>query len=489
MERTASESSREDRQEQTHRDAERETDEGRAENDRPPLASLHRAVGNQAVQELHEQGKLQAKLAVSQPSDRSEREAERVAEAVLAEEDLATERADVATVDRQTAGGTDATVDDETESEIRSVTSGGRPLSASERSFFEPRFGRDFSDVRVHTGSHADEAARSINADAFTVGNDIVFAGGNYEPGTAQGRELLAHELTHVVQQMGPPQLDTDADRSSGATRTPNGRDESTTGESVSRSAGRSSGTYVQRIWPFTGGEEDSSEGSSDGGNQQQQQQQQKKKLSPNNLSKRTQRVLLGAGYGGMGKIPKPVVETAREVAKIEKELANDDNVTFYAVCNALVANAYPTKTDANSWQIKFQGAVDDSLQFSNALSVGKDIVRSVLEEALGAPEPVSMAIDAYNGLHRSPRLKTVHEVKTGGPAGEEEQEIVENWEDDVLNYVLLDTDEKKRKYNLGERTLQRRERERLDKMLKLANALDEAGLGGGNTGASAYAR
>lgn len=201
MERTASESAKEDRQEQTHRDTEREGDDGQVDDDRPGVASLHRSVGNQAVQELHERGELQAKLAVSQPTDRSEREAERVAEAVVSQDNSATERRGVDAVDRQTSGGTGATVDGETEAEIRSVTSGGRPLSASERSFFEPRFGQDFSDVRVHTGPEADEAARSINAEAFTIGSDIAFARGNYQPGTRQGKELLAHELTHVVQQ------------------------------------------------------------------------------------------------------------------------------------------------------------------------------------------------------------------------------------------------------------------------------------------------
>jgi hypothetical protein len=162
-----------------------------------------------AIEALYDDGPLQAKLAVSQPTDRSEREAERVAEALVSQDDSAMERRDVDVVDavdaidRQTATGTDATVDGETEAEIRSVTGGGRPLSASERSFFEPRFKRDFSDVRVHTGPGADEAARSINAEAFTIGSDIAFARGNYHPGTRRGKELLAHELTHVRQSTG----------------------------------------------------------------------------------------------------------------------------------------------------------------------------------------------------------------------------------------------------------------------------------------------
>jgi peptidoglycan hydrolase-like protein with peptidoglycan-binding domain len=77
----------------------------------------------------------------------------------------------------------------------------GAPLPASERAFFEPRFNRSFDDVRVHTGARADGAAKSVQARAFTVGNDIAFSSDEYRPGTAESRTLLAHELTHVAQQ------------------------------------------------------------------------------------------------------------------------------------------------------------------------------------------------------------------------------------------------------------------------------------------------
>src|SRR5207253_648342 len=73
----------------------------------------------------------------------------------------------------------------------------------STRSFMEPRFGHDFSQVRVHTDERAAESARSVNALAYTAGQDVVFGGGQYEPGTNEGKKLLAHELTHVVQQHG----------------------------------------------------------------------------------------------------------------------------------------------------------------------------------------------------------------------------------------------------------------------------------------------
>jgi len=81
------------------------------------------------------------------------------------------------------------------------LSSSGHPLDARTRAFMEPRFGHDFSGVRVHTDARATESARAVNALAYTVGRDVVFGQGEYKPGTSEGRRLLAHELTHVVQQ------------------------------------------------------------------------------------------------------------------------------------------------------------------------------------------------------------------------------------------------------------------------------------------------
>ncbi len=89
------------------------------------------------------------------------------------------------------------------ESQINSIRGGGQPLPESTRAFFEPRFGQDFSKVRVHTDSQANESAKSVNALAYTVGQDIVFSAGNYSPDTESGKKLIAHELTHVVQRTG----------------------------------------------------------------------------------------------------------------------------------------------------------------------------------------------------------------------------------------------------------------------------------------------
>lgn len=76
-----------------------------------------------------------------------------------------------------------------------------QPLDAATRAFFEPRFGYDFSQVRVHTDAKAAESARAVNALAYTVGRDVVFASGKYAPARTEGQRLLAHELAHVTQQ------------------------------------------------------------------------------------------------------------------------------------------------------------------------------------------------------------------------------------------------------------------------------------------------
>jgi hypothetical protein len=85
---------------------------------------------------------------------------------------------------------------------VRSVLgSPGRPLSLSDRAYFEPRLGHDFSRVKIHDDEKSAESARAVAAHAYTVGNSVVFGAGRFAPGSTAGRRLLAHELAHVVQQ------------------------------------------------------------------------------------------------------------------------------------------------------------------------------------------------------------------------------------------------------------------------------------------------
>lgn len=98
------------------------------------------------------------------------------------------------------AGGT-AVVPAGIEAGLSAMTGGGTPLAEPLRSLFEPRFGLDFSDVRIHTGPEAHGAASELGARAFTVGEHIFFGAGEYQPATTAGQHLLAHELTHTIQQ------------------------------------------------------------------------------------------------------------------------------------------------------------------------------------------------------------------------------------------------------------------------------------------------
>jgi hypothetical protein len=93
------------------------------------------------------------------------------------------------------------------ESPVLDVVSsgGGRPLDDPVRSDMESRLGADFGDVRVHTDDNAHQSAQSVNAHAYTVGSNVVFQRDRYDPDSTEGRTMLAHELTHVVQQRNGP--------------------------------------------------------------------------------------------------------------------------------------------------------------------------------------------------------------------------------------------------------------------------------------------
>jgi hypothetical protein len=99
---------------------------------------------------------------------------------------------------------------EEERSPVHDVISGsGQALDHDTRRDMEGRFGADFSDVRVHTGEQARRSAASVNAQAYTVGSNVVFQ--HYDPSSDSGRHMLAHELTHVIQQRGGPVDGTDA--------------------------------------------------------------------------------------------------------------------------------------------------------------------------------------------------------------------------------------------------------------------------------------
>jgi len=104
---------------------------------------------------------------------------------------------------QKTAGNATVTaaLEEQEASPVKDVvgSGGGSPLDRDTRGFMESRLGADFSDVRVHTGGKATESARSVQAHAYTVGNDVVFQSDKYAPESDSGKRMLAHELTHLT--------------------------------------------------------------------------------------------------------------------------------------------------------------------------------------------------------------------------------------------------------------------------------------------------
>ena len=164
------------------------------------------AVGNQAMQRLLGTGTraVQPKLAIGAAHDPLEAEADRLAEQVM--RSGATGAAGVSSqvtpqVQRRgaSAAGSAAPAAPASVSEL--IAKPGRAIDPATRADMGQRFGADFSQVRVHIGDDAAASARSISAHAYTAGRHIVFGAGQYRPGTPQGNRLLAHELTHTLQQ------------------------------------------------------------------------------------------------------------------------------------------------------------------------------------------------------------------------------------------------------------------------------------------------
>lgn len=196
---------------------------------------------------------LQAKLNVSTPDDPHEREADQVADNVMrmpvqqssAKQDRKINRASLKpgvtplnraiasevsrdslkpgqmqidraslkpgdeTIQRK-AEDTDADTSENTENRINAKRGQGDKLPDGVRSDMETRFGRDFSAVRIHTDKEASEISSDIEAKAFTVGNDIFFGNGRFDANSDEGKRLLAHELTHVVQQQKTAEVEED---------------------------------------------------------------------------------------------------------------------------------------------------------------------------------------------------------------------------------------------------------------------------------------
>jgi hypothetical protein len=150
---------------------------------------------------------VQTKLEVSAPGDQFEQEADRMAEQVMRIAEphhptptFARAHNSNALVQRKCAMRADERQQPAREDIETGLRGGGQPLSESVRRFFEPRFRRDFSGVRVHTDAHAIELSQALRAEAFTYGSDIYFNAHRFAPTSAEGKSLLAHELAHTIQ-------------------------------------------------------------------------------------------------------------------------------------------------------------------------------------------------------------------------------------------------------------------------------------------------
>ncbi|MGA7933151.1 MAG: DUF4157 domain-containing protein [Kovacikia sp.] len=199
----------------------------------------HTIAGGECTSCAKKQGSLQRKLMIGASNDPLELEADRVADQVMRIPEPAIQRQmdleedeeegmvqrqianqitplvqrqvspEVAAEDvmqtkatgNQTAAPALTPASSEAPSSVHeALSSPGQPLDPVTRAFMEQRFGYDFSHVRMHTGTAAEQSARDVNAHAYTVGHNIVFGVGRFVPGISDGRRLLAHELTHVVQ-------------------------------------------------------------------------------------------------------------------------------------------------------------------------------------------------------------------------------------------------------------------------------------------------
>lgn len=178
-------------------------------------------------------GVVQRQLAISEPHDVYEQEADHIADQVMrmAEPNATPAKSSPPAIQRMCAGceeeeeqvqrqaasaGPAGEVSQTQGAAIESVKAGGESLPAGSRNFFEQRFGHDFGSVRVHADDRAAQSARELNALAYTTGEHIVFGAGQYSPNTQTGQKLLAHELTHVIQQNGGQQVALKDDQTTG---------------------------------------------------------------------------------------------------------------------------------------------------------------------------------------------------------------------------------------------------------------------------------
>ena len=164
---------------------------------KPLASSITPLVQRQEMPEEEEQ--MQAKPEIQRQEMPEEEEEQMQAKPELQRQEMPEEEEE----QMQAKSNSPTAATEGLEQQLSNSKGGGSPLSDEALSFMQPRFGTDFSGVRVHTDSSAVQMNQDIQAQAFTHGQDIYFNSGKYSPDTNEGKSLLAHELTHVVQQRG----------------------------------------------------------------------------------------------------------------------------------------------------------------------------------------------------------------------------------------------------------------------------------------------
>lgn len=210
------------------------------------VIQLQQSYGNAYVQRLLSSKAMQAKLTVNPPDDQYEREADRVADVVAQtsvsevqrqpeeeEEEEPLQAKAISQIQRQleeeeeeeiqtkAVGSQSLTVSEHLEAQVDEARGSGQPLDEQIRASLESQLGHDFSQVRIHTDAKADTLSRQLDAEAFTTGHHVFFKEGAYQPDSERGKGLIAHELTHVVQQEAAPALQRQATEAPEAERKP----------------------------------------------------------------------------------------------------------------------------------------------------------------------------------------------------------------------------------------------------------------------------
>jgi Domain of unknown function (DUF4157) len=193
----------------------RSTPTSRAILQRQPISSVaesgeHCACGG-GCPRCQKSALLQTKLKISEPGDRYEQEADRVADQVIRMPEPTVQRQEELEEDKENViqpkevshpeMPTRSQLPESVPSVHETLRFSGSPLDSQAREFMESRFGYDFSQVRVYTDERASASARAVGAQAYTIGKNVVFGAGRYQPETQEGKKLLAHELAHTIQQ------------------------------------------------------------------------------------------------------------------------------------------------------------------------------------------------------------------------------------------------------------------------------------------------